>query len=193
MTKKALQAANYALATRSLGENQVDAIRKSQAGSASFVPHIGLEEVQALASLVEIRGKGRNGERDRLLIESMFDGCFRVSEALGIRPSDLVGSSFGWSVRIIGKGQKPGEAAISASLAARLQSCAYRHGVSPEERFSPISPARAWQIVDRAFKLSGIQKPNHVGTSPRPAAQWGYRPIGCHRQPQSRARPTEAH
>ena len=67
-------------------------------------------------------------------------------------------------MRIIGKGHKPGEAAISASLAARLQSYAYRHVVSPDERFFPISPARAWQIVDRAFKLSGIRKPDHVGT-----------------------------
>ena len=145
-------------------DSKVLAIRKSQAGSDDFVPHLGLLEVQALAQAAERGGKGRNAERDKLLIEALFDGCFRVSEALGIRPTDMVQSDVGWSVRIVGKGRKPGEAAISSSLAARLQSYAYRHGVEPGQFFFPITPARAWQIVDRAFKATGTRKPDHVGT-----------------------------
>ena len=140
------------------------AVRRAQSASAEYVPHLGLPEVQALARLAEQAGKGNRGERDRLLIETLFDGCFRVSEALGIRPKDLVQTEFGWTVRIFGKGRKPGEAAISSSLAARLQSYAYRHRIGPDQRFFPITPTRAWQIVDRAFHMSGIRKPDHVGT-----------------------------
>jgi integrase len=100
-----------------------------------------------------------------LLIETLLDGCFRVPEALGIRPrDDLAQSDAGWTVRIMGKGGKPEEVAISASLASRLQSYAYRQALSSEERIFPINPARVWQIIDRAFTLSRIRKPNHVGT-----------------------------
>ena len=100
----------------------------------------------------------------KLLIETLLDGCLRVSEALGLRPMDMVQTDIGWIVRILGKGSKPGEAAVSASLAARLRSFAYRHGVGPKEYFFPITPARAWQIVHRAFEVTGIIKPDHVGT-----------------------------
>lgn len=144
--------------------NRSLAIRRAQQGSDYSVPHLGLPEIQALAKTAEQAGKGRNAERDRLLIETLFDGCFRVSEALGIRPMDMLQSDIGWTVRIVGKGRKPGEAAISSSLAARLQSYAYRQGVKPTQFFFPITPARAWQIVDRAFRATGIRKPDHVGT-----------------------------
>ncbi len=36
----------------------------------------------------------RHGERNALLIALLFDGCLRVSEAQGLRPVDLVRSSW---------------------------------------------------------------------------------------------------
>ncbi len=132
--------------------------------SAEFVPHLGLAEVQALARAAQVAGRGGKGERDRLLIETLFDGCFRVSEGLGIRPIDLVQTDLGWTVRIVGKGNKFGEAAISPSLAARLQAYAYQHHIEPSHRFFPITPTRVWQIANRAFKIAGIGKPSHVGS-----------------------------
>ena len=33
-----------------------------------------------------------------------------------------------------------------------------------DQRFFAITPTKAWQIVDRAFRLSGIRKPDHVGS-----------------------------
>ena len=77
---------------------------------------------------------------------------------------DLVQQDFGWAVRILGKVSKPGEAAVSSSLAARLQSYAHRHRIEYQEQLFPITPARAWQIVHRAFEATGIAKPDHVGT-----------------------------
>lgn len=66
--------------------------------------------------------------------------------------------------RIKGKGNKVAEVAISPSLAARLQSFAYRQGIRPDERIFPVSTTRVWQIVDRAFEAAGIRKPENVGT-----------------------------
>lgn len=63
--------------------------------SADFVSHLGLPEVQTLARVAEQEGKDKKGERDRLLIETLFDGCFRVSEALRIRPKDMLQSEYG--------------------------------------------------------------------------------------------------
>ena len=72
------------------------AIRRSQETSAEFVPYLGLAEVQELAHAAERTGEGKKAERDKLLIETLFDGCFRVSEALGIRTSDMVQTDAGW-------------------------------------------------------------------------------------------------
>ena len=140
------------------------AVRRAQQGNSDYIPHLGKPEILALIAHAVAAGKGRKGERDGLLIRLLFDGCLRVSEALGVRPKDMVQNNNGWSVRIMGKGRKPGEAAISSSLAAMLQSYAYRYNISPEHKMFPVTPARAWQVVDRAFTLSGIVKPEHVGT-----------------------------
>ncbi len=69
-----------------------------------------------------------------------------------------------WSARIVGKGGQPAEVAVSASLVARLHQYAYQHGIAPSGRFFPFNKHRVWQIVNRAFELTGIPKPEHVGT-----------------------------
>ena len=47
---------------------------------------------------------------------------------------------------------------------AKLHSYAYRFKIVPASRLFPITPARVWQIVDRAFDVAEIRKPDHVGT-----------------------------
>jgi integrase len=98
------------------------------------------------------------------LIQTHFDGCFRVSEALRLTPESLVQTPYGWVARIIGKGRKVAEVAISSSLASKLLAYAYNKGIKRAERLFPVSSTRVWQIVDRAFEASGIRKPEHVGT-----------------------------
>ena len=143
---------------------QTLALRKAQAGTADFVPHLRIDEVQQLAREAEASARTGKGERDALLIQTIFDGCFRVSEAVSLRPDSLVQTKDGWAARIVAKGRKAAEVAISPSLAARLQSYAYRNGIEPDERLFPVSSTRVWQIVDRAFHAAGIRKPEHVGT-----------------------------
>ena len=140
------------------------ALRRSRAGEADFVPHLTINEVQTLSHFARLAARSRKGERDALLIMTIFDGCFRVSEALSLTPNSLIQASGGWAARITGKRKKPGEVAISASLAAMLQSYAYRFSIKPDQRLFPINSSRVWQIVDRAFERAGISKPDHVGT-----------------------------
>ncbi len=154
--------------------NRQLAIRRGRATESDPVPHISIYEVRELARVAAEEGKGQNGSRDQLLIETLFDACLRVSELVGqsengrlitpgLRPIDLLETSTGWAVRIIGKGSKAGEAAISPTLAARLQAYAYRRQMHPKERLFPITRARAHQICERAFEKAGIAKPAHVG------------------------------
>ncbi len=141
------------------------AIQRAQAGEAVSVPHLSITEVQQLAEAAGAAARKGHADRDTLLIQTIFDGCFRVSEALQITAQALWHTQAGgWSARIIGKGGKPAQVAISASLAANLQALAYRQRLEPNQRIFQIHPSRVWQIVDRAFQHTGIPKPAGVGT-----------------------------
>jgi integrase len=144
--------------------NSTLAIRKASETEADFVPHLRIEEVQELARQAEATARTGKGERDSLLIQTLFDGCFRVSEALRLTPESLVQTQYGWVARIKGKGNKVAEVAISSSLASKLLAYAYNRSIKREERLFPISSTRVWQIVDWAFGAAGIRKPEHVGT-----------------------------
>jgi integrase/recombinase XerD len=142
---------------------KVSAIARAKTSSGGYVPHLGMAEVRAVAAAAG--SVGRNQQRDKLLILVLFDGCLRVSEALGLRPKDVKQDADGWHLEIAsGKGGKPGIAAISASLAAQLQAYCYRHGVEPEQRIFPINRTRAFQICELAIIVAGVSKPDNVGS-----------------------------
>ncbi len=133
-------------------------------GNARPVPHWGINEVLALVEAARQRGRGRKGDRDALLIQTIFDGALRVSEALGVRPQDILRTDGGYRLLVDGK-TGPRQVAVSQSLAAQLKSYAYDHReMPPETRFFPINRHRVWQIVDAAAELAGLAKPPGVGT-----------------------------
>jgi integrase len=134
------------------------------------VPHIDRDNVARAAMAASkiareggTRGRG-NAERDELLILTVFDPALRISEALRIRPNDLIEDGGAPRVRILGKGRKYDVVSISRSLHGRLLAYAYRKGIKPEERYFPFSRARAHQIVARAYQAAQIAKPDGVGT-----------------------------
>ena len=144
---------------------QVSAIQRTEVGAVDYVPHVSAGQVKLMA-VVAGQNK-RHGERNALLIKFLFDGCLRVSEALGVKPLDLQRTPDGWTVRVVGKGSKPGVVAISASLAAELQSYCYRARIGESERIFPVSRSQAFRIVTEAFDKAGIPRPSkerdHVG------------------------------
>ncbi len=141
--------------------NQLAKVRESQDLSADYVPHLDFPQLLRLVHAVR---KNRNGERDCLIIQTLFDGCFRVSEVISIRPQDLVLKEGGWQVNILGKGGKRSTVAISPSLVAQLQAYAYRQQIPPEGRIFPINRSRVFQIVSKAMKDAGVTKPDGVGS-----------------------------
>ena len=135
---------------------QLEAIRRARATEAEEVPHQSLDEVRRIIDSIP-------RERNRLLVQLLFDGCLRVSEALGVRPCDIQQSPSGWVVRIMGKGRRPGVAAISPSLGAALLAYCYQQGVALEARIFPVTRGRVHQIVSDAMRRAGVAKPRGVG------------------------------
>ena len=76
--------------------NKTLAMRKSQDTEADFVPHLRLEEVVQLAKEAEGTARAGKGQRDSLLIQTLFDGCFRVAEGISLTPESLVQTEHGW-------------------------------------------------------------------------------------------------
>ena len=137
--------------------NKALAIRQSEALSGAYVAHLDLGQVKRLAVAA---GQSRHGERDRLLIQLLFDGCLRCSEAIGIKPCDTVRNDTGWALRIKGKGGKVALVAISPNLVAQLQAYAYRYKLNEYDRFFPITRSQAFRIVTAAFDRAGIPRPH---------------------------------
>lgn len=131
------------------------AARRSQGLRADYIPHLDLEQIRRMIAGMK--------ERDQLLARCLFDGCLRCSEAIRIRPGDIVQAAGGWQLRILGKGGKWSAVAISATLAAQLQAYCYRHRVDPGSRIFPINRHRVYQIIDAAMAAVGIRKPDGVG------------------------------
>ena len=121
-----------------LASRNVLAVRDVQTGRAAYVPRLDLDAVQRLMDAGA--EAPRAGMRDALLVATLFDGCLRVTEVLGLRPVDLRRSGHGWSAWIVGKGAKRGEVAVSASLVARLQAYAYQRELPRDGRFFPRDP-----------------------------------------------------
>ena len=130
----------------------VTAIQRAEAGAADYVQHVTVGQVKLIA-VVAGQNK-RHGERNALLIRFLFDGCLRVTEALGVRPVDLQRTSDGWTVRVVGKGSKPGVVAISASIAAELQSYCYRARIGESGHVGGVHILRHSGAIER-LRLTG--------------------------------------
>ncbi len=136
--------------------NQQLAIRRSEAGAADDIVHLNIDQVRLLATAA---GVSRHGERDKLLVQLLFDGCLRCSEAIGIRPRDMAQDDTGWTLRVMGKGGKMARVAISPTLAAQLQAYAYRQKLDGNDRFFPITRSQAFRIVTTAFDKANLIRP----------------------------------
>ena len=126
------------------------------------VAHWGIAEVKALVEAARAQGRGWKGNRDAVLIQVLFDGALRVSEALGLRPTDVIRTDGGYRLQVHGKaGYRP--VPISPSMAALLQAHAYEHGLAKDALFFPINRHRVHQLVARAAVMAGLSKPAGVG------------------------------
>ena len=81
----------------------------------------------------------RDGERNELLILTMFQAAPRVTEATKLRVTDKATVDNRHILLVQGKGNKPRLVAIPEKLSYHLGDYAQRHGLKPDDRFFPIS------------------------------------------------------
>ncbi len=73
-------------------KRNIPAIRQVRAGSADdYVPHLSFPQVHMLADAAKEEARKGKGERDELLIQSLFDGMFRL--CIGGGPGRLLATN----------------------------------------------------------------------------------------------------
>ena len=97
-------------------------------------------EVYRLADVAETM---RHGERNELLILTMFQAALRVTEAVKLRVQDKATVDNKHILLIQGKGNKPRLVAIPGKLSYHLGDYAHRHGLKPDDKFFPVTRIRA--------------------------------------------------
>lgn len=100
----------------------------------------------------------RDGERNYLMILTMFQAALRVTEAIKLRGMDKATVDNKHVLLVQGKGNKPRLVAIPEKLSYHLGDYAQRQRLKPEDRFFSISRVRAWQIIKECADRAGIDR-----------------------------------
>ena len=108
--------------------------------------------------IADIARTMRDGERNELLILTMFQAALRVTEAIKLRVMDKATVDGRHILMVQGKGDKPRLVAIPEKLSYHLGDYAQRRGLKPEDRFFNITRIRAWQIVKECAGKAGIDR-----------------------------------
>lgn len=137
-----------------MSSKQIAAL-KSSIQKTHIVSYLTPDEVHRI---VETARSGRNGDRDSLLIKTLFETGLRISEALSLTPR-MIGEYESHAVLYVkGKGKKPRMVACPDGLAHQLKSHAYTNKLELDIRIFKINRKRAWQIITETAKKAGIQK-----------------------------------
>jgi len=138
--------------------NNPIAVTKSLVSTAQIVPYLTPEEVKRLC---EVAKKRRNGERDSLLMKTLFETGLRISECLSLTPRKIDTYEGHAVLYIRGKGKRDRMVACPDTLAYMLKAYAYSRNLKFDDRVWEITRQRAWQIVKEVAEEAGLQKKVH--------------------------------
>jgi integrase/recombinase XerD len=100
----------------------------------------------------------RDGERNELLILTLFQGALRASEAVQLTPNRRQIIDGKHILAVVGKGNKPRLVAIPERLSHHIGDYAGRAGITGDTRYFPITRFRALQIVKECAAKAGIER-----------------------------------
>ena len=107
--------------------------------------------------MAELARAGPNGERDRLLLLTLFYSARRISELLVLTPSRMRPPDLLTLMREKASKQLPPDITVSvpAWLWVQLKEYIRTERIKPDARVFPISRVRAWQIMKGLGKATG--------------------------------------
>lgn len=117
-----------------------------------------LSEAEVALLAETARKMKREGQRNELLILTMFQCALRVSEAIGLHVKDKGQVDSNYILAVMGKGGKPRLVACPEKLYFQLGNFAQEHNLKLGDLFFPISRVRAWQIIKQVAKEAGIDR-----------------------------------
>ena len=126
-----------------------------QGASSRIVSYLSRDEVKRLS---EGARKGRNGDRDALFIQLLFQTGLRISEALSLTPAKFSQFEGKPVFDILGKGGKQRLVSCPESLAEELLKYARKKCLDPQHKFFPFNRIRGWQIIKEAASKGGLEK-----------------------------------
>ena len=104
----------------------------------------------------------KNGDRNSCLIETLYDGALRISEALSLRPVDIQRTNSGYLLCVLGKGGRPGLVAVSPSTVADLKSFILDYRIADTDKIFDISRSGAFREIQNVYKASGVRMPSVI-------------------------------
>lgn len=144
--------------------NATTAIVQNQLGGGGVIPSITEAQVGQMIVAAGHTARGQQKtDRDPLLVRTLFDGGFRVSECLQLTPASLTRTATGYVACITRKGGRSGRVGLSISLVNQLHAYAWQYQLASNDRFFPIGPSQAWRICERACTAAGVHKPQGTG------------------------------
>ncbi len=123
--------------------------------SLSPVPYLRPEEVHALVSAAR---QLRYGERNALLIKTLYQTGLRISETLSLTPSHLTRIDGIPCARVVGKGKKERLVHIPEPLFNELLAFAFQQGLKQTERLFKLNRQNAHKMLKKAAQLAGLTK-----------------------------------
>ena len=127
--------------------SKLPSIMKGEAGQTDYVAHLTKSDILLMIETARAITKGRRGERNALLIRTLFDSCLRISECLSLRPCDIQPDGEGYLCQVLGKGENKGKVsvcAVSPQTVAQIKSYCYENNIGKQDVIFDISRSQAF-------------------------------------------------
>jgi integrase/recombinase XerD len=163
MTDTNTQAVIYQDTEKHNKMSQMPAIMKGEAGQTDYVAHLSRADILRMIETAKTITPGRRGQRNSLLIRTLFDSCLRISECLSLRPTDIKPDGEFYLIQVLGKGRNKGKVsvcAVSPQTVAQLNSYCYEYNISKTDLIFDISRSQAFRQIEAIYQASGVRQPS---------------------------------
>ena len=143
--------------------SKLPSIMKGEAGQTDYVAHLTKSDILLMIETARAITKGRRGERNALLIRTLFDSCLRISECLSLRPCDIRPDGEGYLCQVLGKGKNKGKVsvcAVSPQTVAQIKSYCYENNIGKQDVIFDISRSQAFRQIEAVYHASGVRQPS---------------------------------